>query len=143
VHANAAMLVGGVRALLLQSLHPVAMQAVEDHSGYRSDPWERFRRIVGVMYATTFGSHGQATDRIDHVRQTHDQVTGVMPHGTPYHASDPGLLMWIHVAEVESILGGQPGVRTGPPEPRRSRSVRRGHGDHWRDPRRGRRTPDS
>lgn len=104
VHANAAMLVGGVRALLLQSLHPAAMQAVEDYSGYRSDPWERFRRIVGFMYATTFGSRDQATDRIDHVRRIHDQVTGVMPDGTPYQASDPDLLMWIHVAEVDSIL---------------------------------------
>lgn len=104
VHANAAMLVGGVRALLLQSLHPVAMQAVEDHSGYRDDPWERFRRIVSFMYATTFGSTKQATQRIQQVRRIHDQVTGVMPDGTRYRASDPDLLMWIHVAEVDSIL---------------------------------------
>lgn len=58
-----------------------------------------------LLYATTSGSkRPQATERIDNVRRIHDQVTGVMPDGTPYRASDPDLLMWIHVAEVDSIL---------------------------------------
>lgn len=104
VHADIAMLIGGMRALLLQSLHPVAMQAVDDHSSYRTDPWGRLQRTSAFISATTFGSVGQARAQIDLVRRIHDRVTGTMPDGTPYRAADPDLLMWIHVAEVDSFL---------------------------------------
>ncbi|GAB3920437.1 oxygenase MpaB family protein [Microlunatus endophyticus] len=104
VHGDIAMLVGGLRALLLQSLHPVAMQAVSDHSGYRSDPWGRFRRTAAFIGATTYGSVDRAGEQIALVRRIHDRVTGQMPDGTPYRADDPELLMWIHVAEADSFL---------------------------------------
>lgn len=104
VHGDIAMLIGGIRALLLQSLHPLAMQAVEDHSGYRSDPWGRLQRTASFISATTFGSAARARERIDQVRRIHDRVTGTMPDGTRYAASDPHLLMWIHVAEADSFL---------------------------------------
>jgi uncharacterized protein (DUF2236 family) len=103
-HADVAMLIGGLRALLLQSLHPVAMQAVEDHSDYQADPWGRFRRTAAFIGATTFGSVETARAHIDLVRRIHEHVTGVMPDGTPYHAADPKLLMWIHIAELSSFL---------------------------------------
>lgn len=98
------MLIGGLRALLLQSLHPVAMQAVSDHSGFRTDPWGRFRRTAQFIGATTYGSVGRATERIDQVRLIHTRVTGRMPDGTPYAADDPRLLTWVHIAEVDSFL---------------------------------------
>ncbi|MBO0811991.1 MAG: DUF2236 domain-containing protein [Microlunatus sp.] len=104
VHADIAMLAGGLRALLLQSLHPVAMQAVDDHSGYRTDPWGRLHRTAAFVSATTFGSVDEAMERIDLVRRIHDRVTGRTPTGEPYRASDPDLLMWIHVAELDSFL---------------------------------------
>lgn len=104
VHGDIVMLIGGVRALLLQSLHPVAMQAVHDHSGYRSDPWGRLRRTAAFIAATTYGSVDQARDRIERVRRIHEQVTGTMPDHTAYAASDPDLLLWIHIAETDSFL---------------------------------------
>lgn len=104
VHADLAMLIGGLRALLLQSLHPVAMQAVSDHSGFRTDPWGRFQRTARFIGATTYGSVERAMERIDHVRMIHTRVTGRMPDGTPYSADEPRLLMWVHVAEVDSFL---------------------------------------
>jgi uncharacterized protein (DUF2236 family) len=104
VHGDIAMLIGGIRALLLQSLHPVAMQAVHDHSGYRSDPWGRLQRTAAFIAATTFGSVDQARERIEQVRRIHDRVTGTMPDHTSYAASDPDLLLWTHVAEADSFL---------------------------------------
>ncbi|SDS52361.1 oxygenase MpaB family protein [Microlunatus soli] len=104
VHGDIAMLIGGIRSLLLQSLHPVAMQAVEEHSGYRSDPWGRLQRTAAFIAITTFGSEEQARAAIDRVLRVHDHVTGTTPSGLPYRASDPHLLSWIHVAEADSFL---------------------------------------
>jgi len=82
----------------------VAMQAVSDHSGYRSDPWGRFQRTAGFIGATTYGSIDRAERQIELVRRIHRHVTGRMPDGSPYRADDPDLLMWIHVAQVDSFL---------------------------------------
>lgn len=60
VHADASMFVGGLRALLLQSLHPLAMAGVADHSDYRGDPWGRLARTSTFLAVTTFGTHDDA-----------------------------------------------------------------------------------
>ena len=104
VHADASMFSGGIRALLLQSLHPIALTGVEEHSDYRSDPWTRVQNTSGFIAATTFGTIEHAREVIDRVRRIHRAVTGTMPDGTPYAAEDPHLLRWVHVAEVESFL---------------------------------------
>ncbi|QYJ04683.1 DUF2236 domain-containing protein [Nocardioides panacisoli] len=104
VHSDAAMFVGGVRALLLQSLHPLAMAAVDQHSGYRGDPWGRLARTSGFLAETTFGTTEHADRAIAVVRSVHDRIDGVAPDGRPYRAADPRLLRWVHVAEVDSFL---------------------------------------
>ncbi len=104
VHDDAAMFVGGIRALLLQSLHPVAMAAVADHSGYRSDPWGRLQRISHFLAVTTYGPVPDAERSIDVVRAVHRTVRGTTADGTAYCADDPDLLSWIHVAEADSFL---------------------------------------
>jgi uncharacterized protein (DUF2236 family) len=104
VHADASMFVGGLRALLLQSLHPLAMAAVAEHSGYRSDPWGRLQRVSTFLAVTTFGPAGQAQQTVDAIRAVHERVRGIAPDGRPYRASDPHLLQWVHVAEVDSFL---------------------------------------
>jgi uncharacterized protein (DUF2236 family) len=104
VHNDCAMFVGGMAALLLQSLHPLAMAAVADHSGYRTDPWGRLQRTSHFIAATTFGRKEDAMAAIANVRAIHEHVTGVAPDGRPYAASDPHLLTWVHVAEVHSFL---------------------------------------
>lgn len=104
VHADAAMFVGGLRALLLQSLHPSAMAAVADHSDYRADPWGRLQRTSTFLAVTTYGPAVEAQRAVDRVRGIHRRVHGVAPDGTPYHAADPHLLEWVHIAEVDSFL---------------------------------------
>ncbi|MDO8148672.1 oxygenase MpaB family protein [Isoptericola sp. b515] len=105
VHGDASMFVGGVRALLLQSLHPLAMAAVADHSGYRGDPWGRLGRTSTFLAETTFATADDAQRAVDVVRAVHARVAGVAPDGRPYAADDPWLLRWVHVAEVDSFLG--------------------------------------
>lgn len=104
VHADASMFIGGIRAILLQTMHPAAMQAVADHSGYRGDMWGRLARTSQFLAVTTFGTIDHAEQAIRAVRSIHDRVTGTMPDGTPYVASDPHLLAWVHAAEVDSFL---------------------------------------
>ena len=104
VHADASMFVGGLRALLLQSLHPLAMAGVADHSDYRGDPWGRLQRTSTFLAVTTFGPAADAQRAVDRVRGIHQRVHGFAADGTPYRASDPHLLEWVHIAEVDSFL---------------------------------------
>ncbi|WP_210650151.1 oxygenase MpaB family protein [Nocardioides sp. SYSU D00065] len=104
VHGDASMFVGGIRAIMLQSLHPAAMQGVADHSGYRGDMWGRLAQVSTYLAMTTFGTERDALQVIGAVRRAHESVTGTMPDGTPYAASDPHLLGWVHAAEIDSFL---------------------------------------
>jgi uncharacterized protein (DUF2236 family) len=104
VHGDSSMFVGGVRALLLQSLHPLAMAAVAGHSGYKGDPWGRLQRTSYFLAMTTFGPVSDARATIARIRSIHAQVTGVTADGRPYAASDPHLLTWVHIAEADSFL---------------------------------------
>lgn len=104
VHGDAAMFVGGLRALLLQSLHPLAMAAVAAHSDYRGDPWGRLQRTSTFLAVTTYGTATDAQQAVDAVRAVHDRVRGTAPDGRAYDAADPHLLGWVHVAETDSFL---------------------------------------
>ena len=104
VHGDASMFVGGLRALLLQSLHPLAMAGVAEHSDYRGDPWGRLQRTSTFLAVTTFGTARDAQRAVDKVRGIHRRVHGVAPDGRPYRADDPHLLEWVHIAEVDSFL---------------------------------------
>ena len=104
VHADASMFVGGLRALLLQSLHPLAMAGVAAHSDYRADPWGRLQRTAEFLAATTFGPAALAEESIARVRQVHRHVRGLAPDGRAYSAADPHLLRWVHICEVDSFL---------------------------------------
>ncbi|MGZ5417348.1 MAG: oxygenase MpaB family protein [Nocardioides sp.] len=104
VHGDASMFVGGIRALLLQSLHPLAMAGVMDHSGFEGDPWGRLQRTSHFLAVTTFGTAADASRMTGAVRRVHEMVVGVAPDGRPYAASDPHLLRWVHVAEIDSFL---------------------------------------
>jgi uncharacterized protein (DUF2236 family) len=104
VHADASMFVGGLRALLLQSLHPLAMAGVAQHSDYRNDPWGRLQRTADFLAATTFGPASQAQRAVDTVHRVHERVTGFASDGRPYAANDPHLLEWVHLAELDSFL---------------------------------------
>jgi uncharacterized protein (DUF2236 family) len=104
VHGDASMFIGGIRALMLQSLHPAAMTAVAEHSGFKGDMWGRLARTSTFLATTTFGTASDAQATVDAVRRVHDRITGTTADGTPYAASDPHLLKWVHVAEIDSFL---------------------------------------
>ncbi|WP_379549626.1 oxygenase MpaB family protein [Qipengyuania sp. DGS5-3] len=105
VHADVVgMMVGGIRSLLIQMLHPSALQGVLDHSNFREDMHGRLRRTARFIAITTFGHRDDAQAAIERVNLIHRQVTGNLPDGTEYAASDPRTLAWVHVAEATSFL---------------------------------------
>lgn len=104
VHRDASMLIGGVRTLLYQTLHPDAMYGVAEHSDYESDPLGRLHRTAYFLEATVYGSARDAEQAIDVVRAIHARVRGVLPDGRAYRADDPHLIGWVHATELDSFL---------------------------------------
>ena len=107
IHADfPGMLAGGLAALMLQTLHPLALAGVWDHSHFREDLVGRLRRTTTFVGATTYAPRADAERLIERVRRIHAQVRGVAEDGTPYRADDPTLLTWVHVTEAHSFLAG-------------------------------------
>ncbi len=104
IHRDPSMLIGGLRSLLLQTMHPLAMAGIAQHSDYKSDPWGRLNRTSRFVGATTYGSTASAEESIAIVRRVHERVVGTAPDGRAYSANDPHLLLWVHVAEIDSFL---------------------------------------
>jgi uncharacterized protein (DUF2236 family) len=107
IHADfPGMLAGGLAALMLQTLHPLALAGVWDHSNFRTDLVGRLRRTTTFVGATTYAPRAAAEQLIGRVRRIHTQVRGETEDGTPYSADDPALLTWVHVTEASSFLAG-------------------------------------
>jgi uncharacterized protein (DUF2236 family) len=105
LHADSTMIIAAMRALLVQALEPRAMAAVDQHSDYRADPWRRLDRTVRFILATTYGDTAEAEAAAGIVRAIHERVHGTDPvTGRAYSADDPDLLLWIHAAEVHSVV---------------------------------------
>ncbi|SHN33241.1 oxygenase MpaB family protein [Cryptosporangium aurantiacum] len=105
IHSDPSLAVGGLRALLLQALHPVAMAGVSANSGYRDDPWGRLQRTTEYVAITTFGTAGAAEEAASKIRRLHRRLTAVDPDsGEVYPVDDPSLLLWVHCCEVDSFL---------------------------------------
>ena len=104
VNGDSSALIGGIRSLLLQTLHPLAMAGVDQHSNYREDPRGRLNRTGRFVAATTFGSTATAMQAMEVVKSVHESVQGVDAKGRPYAASDPHLLRWVHITQVDSFL---------------------------------------
>jgi uncharacterized protein (DUF2236 family) len=105
VHRDPVLWVGGIRALLLQALHPLAMAGVAQHSSFREDPWGRLVRTGDFVGVTTFGTTSEARRAAARVRGIHRRVRGTEPEtGQRYAADDPALLAWVHCCEIESFL---------------------------------------
>jgi uncharacterized protein (DUF2236 family) len=105
IHGDPISFVGGLRALLLQALHPLAMAGVEQHSNYREDPWGRLSRTARYVSTATFGTTEEAEAAAARVRAVHRHIRGVDGiTGRDYRADDPRLLAWVHNATVDSML---------------------------------------
>ena len=99
-----AAIVGGIRALLVQLLHPLAMAGVADHSRFRNDALGRLQRTSSYVTATTFGALPEAFAATAAVRRAHRRVAGTAPDGRAYRADDPHLLAWVSVALTSGFL---------------------------------------
>ena len=105
VNADLASPVAGLRSLLMQALHPLAMAGVDQHGGWRRDPVGRLAATTAYLTTVTFGDRAAAVRAAVRVRRIHDRVRGVdAVTGQPYAAGDPGLLLWVHGALVDSVL---------------------------------------
>ena len=107
VHGDVtSMMVGGIAALLTQMLHPQALGGVWDHSDVHEDMLGRLRRTARFIAVTTYGHRDRAEAAIARVKAIHEQVSGTLPDGAQYRATDPHLLAWVHVAGAMNFLDG-------------------------------------
>jgi uncharacterized protein (DUF2236 family) len=105
IHADPVMGLGGLRALHLQALHPLAMAGVAQHSDFRADPWGRLLRTVNYVTTVSFGTTAQVDRAAARVRGIHQPLHGVEPEsGTAYRVDDPELLRWVHCCLADSFL---------------------------------------
>lgn len=108
VHGDLATLVGGVRALLMQALHPGSLAGVYDHSRYKEDPLGRLAGTIQWLTVTTFASEGSIQREAKRVRAMHQRVRGhycdAQGRERAYSAGDTELLEWVHIAFMESFL---------------------------------------
>jgi uncharacterized protein (DUF2236 family) len=106
VHSDPSFSVGGLRALLLQALHPVAMDGVARFSGgFREQPWPRLIRTATYVDTLTFGTRTEAVEAVARVRSIHTRLGATEETtGRAYRVDDPDLLLWVHCCEVDSLL---------------------------------------
>jgi uncharacterized protein (DUF2236 family) len=105
VHNDPSMALGGLRALIFQALHPLAMAGVAQFSNYRDDPWRRLFRTAEYVATVTYGTREEAERAGARVRRVHDRLAGIEPEsGRPFRVGDPDLVRWVHCAEVGSFL---------------------------------------
>ena len=104
VHGATPVIVAGVRALLMQALHPGAMAGVHDWSRYREDPLGRLSGTVRWVLTTSFADRAGATAGSEFVKRLHTRVHGTYGDGIPYSAGDPELLRWVHVVFAAAFL---------------------------------------
>ena len=103
VHADTSMLVAGMTAFALQTLHPRAMAGVWDHSAFGGDFFGRTRRTGEFVQGVVYDPSAAAQRRCEGLRRIHDRVVGHTPDGRPYSAADPDLLEWVHITEYLAI----------------------------------------
>jgi uncharacterized protein (DUF2236 family) len=95
----------GMRSLMLQALHPLAMAGVAQHSAWKEDPFGRLAATSSYLLTTTYGDTASALAAAAWVRKVHTRVRGVDPEtGLPYSADDPALLLWVHAGMVDSSV---------------------------------------
>ncbi|RAX16145.1 DUF2236 domain-containing protein [Pseudarthrobacter sp. AG30] len=108
VHGSMSPIVGGIRTLLMQSLHPGALAGVHEHSNFREDPLRRLANTIRWIFTVTYGSTAAAEEASRRVRRLHEPVQGSYQDnaGTEraYSANDPGLAAWIHIAFTDGFL---------------------------------------
>lgn len=105
IHAHPAMLIGGLRSLIVQALNPLSMAGVAQHSNYKDDSWGRLMRTTDYVMTTTYGDTAAAERQVKIVKTIHERVKGVDGFtGLPYSANDPKLLLWVHCSQIDAFI---------------------------------------
>jgi uncharacterized protein (DUF2236 family) len=105
VHRDRSFPLAGIRSLMVQALHPLAMAGVAQHSTWQQDPFGRIAATSGYILTVTYGDTAAAHRAASFVRGIHGHVNGTdSVTGLAYRAADPSLLLWIHAAMVDSIV---------------------------------------
>lgn len=104
VLGDAAVFVGGIRALVVQAAHPEVVAGVEQHSSYRSDPLGRLSRTSVYVTETTYGAMAEVDAAVATVRHAHRPVVGSSERGKPYSAGRPEHAAWVHNVLTDSFL---------------------------------------
>ena len=105
VHRDRTFALAGIRSLMVQALHPLAMAGVAQHSNWQQDPIGRVAATSGYILTVTYGDTAAAQQAASRVRSIHRHVNGTdTVTGLDYRAADPALLLWIHAAMVDSIV---------------------------------------
>jgi uncharacterized protein (DUF2236 family) len=107
VHFEPVMWVGGLRALILQTLHPRVMRGTYQNSAL-FDPekaWARFQRTAAFVGTRTFGSRDQVDAAAARVRGLHSKLRGYDPDTrSTFRLDEPELLLWVHCGEIDSYV---------------------------------------
>jgi uncharacterized protein (DUF2236 family) len=105
LHAEPILFLGGIRALYLQALHPRAVAAIAQNSGYRTDPMGRLMRTATYVSTVIYGTTEEAEKAGSRLRRLHSRLSAVDSRtGEQFRIDEPDLLRWVHVAEIESFL---------------------------------------
>jgi uncharacterized protein (DUF2236 family) len=105
LHREPILLLGGLRSLYLQALHPRAVAAIAQNSGYRADPWGRLMRTSNYVATVIYGTTPEVDQAAARLRRLHSKMTATDPRtGDRFRVDEPDLLRWVHVSEVESFL---------------------------------------
>ena len=115
VNRDRAFPLAGMRSLMVQALHPLAMAGVAEHSDWRRDPFGRLAATSGYVLTVTYGDTAAANAAAARVCNVHVHVRGTDPvTGLPYSAEDPELLLWVHVGMVDSSSPRRAALRPRP-----------------------------
>jgi uncharacterized protein (DUF2236 family) len=111
IGGESVLMLGGGRALLMQAAHPLVAAGIVQHSDYRARTWQRLARTMSALYTIVFGTRPEADRAGEAVQAVHASVhgrlataVGAFEAGTPYSASDPELMMWVHATLVDTGL---------------------------------------
>jgi uncharacterized protein (DUF2236 family) len=95
VSADAVLLAGGARAILLQLANPGVARGVARHSDFAERPLDRLHGTLTYLYVTVYGTPEEAKAVARSVGRAHAPVEG---------ATDPGLQLWVAATLYDTAM---------------------------------------
>ncbi len=94
------LLLVGMRAGLLQAMHPAIDKGLRDHSDYFAGPFDRIWRSVPQIAGVIYDPDPLLTAA--KVRDYHRPIKGELDGGERYHALEPETYYWAHATFFEA-----------------------------------------